>query len=476
MAQKLKSHYPVVIVGAGIVGAGIFRDLCLHHIDCLIIDKKDFSSQTSQSSSKMLHGGIRYLENMDFALIFEALHEKNLWLKIAPELAEEKEFILPIYENSKRPLWQMAIGLFIYDLLSNFKNKPFKILNPVKTLEREPKLNPQGLKGCGIYADAIIDDAKMTLHALFDGKKSHPNSDLKNYTSLKFADLTNKKIHAILRDEVTKQEIEITCDHMIFALGPFTDEVMKNFTNIHWNDVLLPSKGSHIWIKKDKLNISGPLVMTSHNNEDRVIFVIPHHDKVLVGTTELKTKESFFDVKISKEEVQYLLRHLNDYFPNQNITESDIITSYSGIRPLVKEDGDNLGKTSREHKIYRPTHHSYVIAGGKYTTFRVMGQEITRSICQSYHRPFNHELSKLPMNLKTRESKLKVSSHDQFDLEYFLEYESPKTFTDLVKRRLGIESKYLWVGKTSFDEFFIGQLPLINRYFPCSVEDIQSFA
>lgn len=470
------NHYPVIIVGGGIVGAGIYRDLSLHGIPTLLIDKKDFTSQTSERSSKMLHGGIRYLENLDFQLIFEALHEKNLWLKIAPELAQEREFILPVYENSKRPVWQLAIGLFLYDLLSGFKNKPFKILSPKQTLDLEPKLNPQGLKGAGVYADAIVEDALMTLHCIFDAKKHCEKSIALNYTSLQNFEKKDDLFHLELKNELTNESLTVTADHVVFALGPFTDQVLKNFHQLHWQDVLLPSKGSHLWIKKEKLPLDRPLVITSHDKEDRVIFVIPHADKVLVGTTELKTKENFFDVKISKDEIHYLLRHLNDYFPKAQITEDDILSSFSGIRPLVKEDGDNLGKTSREHKIYRPYAKAFVIAGGKYTTFRTMGQEITRTICLNYRIPYNHELSLEKFQSKIHFKPLLGEQLSDTDLINILRDESPKTFEDLIKRRLALPTKKLWRHKEeSFDIFFSKRLNLINQYFHCTKEEIEQY-
>src|SRR5690554_4942044 len=134
------SIYDVVIIGGGIVGAGILRDAALHGLKTLLIDKKDFTSQTSQSSSKMLHGGIRYLETFDFALVWEALHEKNLWIKLAPHLCQEKAFLMPIYKDSLRPLWMLKVGLWLYDFLSSFQNTPHRMLNIEETLKLLPPL------------------------------------------------------------------------------------------------------------------------------------------------------------------------------------------------------------------------------------------------------------------------------------------------------------------------------------------------
>lgn len=164
----LKDSYKTVIVGGGIVGAGIFRDLAMHGVETLLVEAGDFSSQTSERSSKMLHGGIRYLENMDFPLVFEALHEKNLWLKLTPHLTREVPFYMPVYKDSKRPLWMIRIGLFLYDFLSSFKNSPFSTRTKEECLNDIKNLNPEGLSGAGVYYDGIMDDSKITLEVIYD--------------------------------------------------------------------------------------------------------------------------------------------------------------------------------------------------------------------------------------------------------------------------------------------------------------------
>ena len=156
--KKIEPFYSTVIIGGGIVGGGIFRDLALHGVDTLLIDKGDFCSQTSQRSSKMLHGGIRYLENLDLRLVWEALHEKNLWKEILPTLCVEEAFHLPIYKGvSKYPLSLTRVALFLYDFLSSFKNAPYEIISASESLKRIPSFNAHGLKGCGIYHDVVMD-------------------------------------------------------------------------------------------------------------------------------------------------------------------------------------------------------------------------------------------------------------------------------------------------------------------------------
>ena len=161
-------HYDVVIVGGGINGCGLLRDLALNGVKALLIDKGDYSAQTSQGSSKMLHGGIRYLENFDFGLIQEALEEKNLWLKLTPHLCFEREFYLPLYRYSKYTPWMLEAGLIIYDFLSHFQNRPHQMLNAEETMKLLPSIDSKGLKGSGKYYDGIVDDAKLSLECLYD--------------------------------------------------------------------------------------------------------------------------------------------------------------------------------------------------------------------------------------------------------------------------------------------------------------------
>lgn len=471
--------YQTVVVGGGIVGAGIFRDLALNGVDTLLIDKNDFSSQTSERSSKMLHGGIRYLENMDFALVFEALHEKNLWIKLTPHLAREEAFYLPVYVDAKRPLWMIHLGLFLYDLLSSFKNSPFKIKKSEEVLHDLPGLKAQGLAGAGVYYDAIMDDAKITLEVIYDALKT-PNAKAMNYTEVLKAELDDNMTVLHCRNTLTNETFKVRANQVVYALGPFTDSFLKANSIYQWSDVLLPSKGSHLWISAKYLPLTHPIVMTPKSpvgkNEDRVIFVIPHGDQVLVGTTEVPTNENFFNVRPGPPEIDYLLEALNDYFPGLHLNRTHVLSSFAGIRPLVRDGNDgNRGKTSREHKIWRPLANTYVIAGGKYTTFRVMGQEITREICHKFGLSYNEDKSLSPLRQRSVVLPFRWKVPTQAELTRICEEEMPRTFDDLVRRRMGISSRKLWEERApgiDFNQFFLSHLLLLRKYIQISEEEV----
>ncbi len=436
--RSISKKTDVLIVGGGIVGCGLLRDLSLHDINAVLIDKKDFTSQTSQSSSKMLHGGIRYLENLDFKLVWEALHEKNLWLKLTPHLAKERKFYLPTFSDSKRPLWMLKLGMLLYDFLSSFQNRPHQIVSASETLKDLPGIRTNGLKGAGIYYDAVVDDGKLTLEVLYDALVNEKCKAL-NHVSLDHLDIpkSSEDFKAILKDELTGEIFELEAKHVVFATGPFTDNVLSKIDGLSWKPCLLPSKGSHLWIDKKVLPVSESLVMVG--KDDRVIFVIPWPDKVLVGTTEKMIEGNLFDLTPSKEEVDYLLSSLKDYFPNNEITDKDILGSFAGVRPLVKEDDTNdLGKTAREHKVFTPHERVKVIVGGKYTTFRVMVQEVARDLCLRFNKSYSRDATKQPLrrtSIIPAFSDLKLT--DSLEKRIWAE-ELPRTQEDLLVRRAGV--------------------------------------
>ncbi len=474
-----KSSYKTVIVGGGIVGAGIFRDLVLNGVETLLVDAGDFSAQTSERSSKMLHGGIRYLENMDFPLVFEALHEKNLWLKLTPHLAHEVPFYLPVYKDAKRPLWMIRIGLYMYDFLSSFKNSPFSMKNKAETLNAIKGLNPEGLTGAGVYYDGIMDDAKITLEVIYDALLE-PHAFALNHTMVVDVKKINNKNTLTLKNHITGVEENIIADQVVYALGPFTDTFLKKYNFYNWEDVLLPSKGSHIWVSSLDLPIAHPIVMTPQDEfGDRVIFVVPHGEKVLVGTTEVPNKDELFHVTPTEEEIQYLIKNLNSYFPALNLTKDKIIGSFAGIRPLVREGANtgDRGKTSREHKVYQPSSDTYVIAGGKYTTFRVMGREITQKICHHFHKSYNRDLTESFLRRKSVIEPFNWRLPTESDLELICIKEMPKTFDDLVMRRLSVSTRRIWIEKTqvNFDDYFSSHQSLLAKYIKITPEIIKAF-
>ena len=471
--QNIAPNYDVAIVGGGIVGAGIFRDLALHGIKALLIDARDFGSQTSNHSSKMFHGGIRYMEGGHFGLVWEALHEKNFWLKNAPHLCHERSFIMPVFKESKYPLWMIKIGLLTYDALSTFKNSPSYTANKNETLKKIPELKKVGLSGAGVYSDAIVDDGKLTLECIYDGLLNQECEAL-NYTELKELNQNHSQYQLTIEDTIEGITRNVNAKHIIFATGPFTDDLLEKFSILKWKRCMLPSKGIHLWLKRESMKIENPMVLQTKDN--RVVFVIPHHSSILVGTTEKIVTQDFFDIRPEQDEIEYLLNIINSYFPENALTEKDILSSYAGIRPLVKEGtSKNSTKTSRNHKIFTPSKNIHVIVGGKLTTFRTMGQTISRQIVEEKGLNYRGDLSKSPL----RKHSLFPAFADQAPSKDLIlkiaQTERVRTFKDLVYRRLGIPHKLHWTGKEDFDSFFLSLKDGLSKFIKISDDDIRNY-
>lgn len=430
-------HFDVVIVGGGINGCGLFRDLALNKVSTLLIEKGDYSSQTSQGSSKMLHGGVRYLENLDFGLVQEALEEKNLWLKLTPHVCFEREFYLPLYSYSKYSPWMLKVGLLTYDFLSHFQNRPHAMLKPQETLKQIPSLEAKGLRGAGKYYDGVVDDAKLALECLYDGLLEDNTQALSYHeviSTIKQADgylITFQSRFSGAKETVHAQFV-------VFTVGPFTDKLLPQL-NIPWKPQLIPSKGIHLWLKAGTIQAKGSVVLTTRDN--RVVFVIPQRDSILVGTTETPVDQEMFDIQATQKEINYLLGVLKQYFPLANLSQDSIISTYAGIRPLVREEGssDALGKVSRFHKIFRPDAHTYVMLGGKYTTFRRMNQELAAEIVPRLGKRYLPNLTLNPLRQKSLIPTFGEKPKLTMDLvKKIIKNELVTTFDDLIKRRLSM--------------------------------------
>lgn len=430
-------HYDVVIVGGGINGTGLLRDLALNGVKALLVDKGDYSSQTSQASSKMLHGGIRYLENFDFGLVAEALEEKNLWLKLTPHLCFEREFYLPLYKYSKYTPWMLKSGLLLYDFLSHFQNRSHGMLDADEAMEKLPSLDPKDLRGAGKYYDGVVDDAKLTLECLYDAL-IEPNVEALSYHEVTHTESIQDGYEVTIKSTRTGTVEKIKTQFVVFTTGPFTDTLLPKL-GIPWTPQLVPSKGIHLWLKKGAIDVKGSVVLTTKDN--RVVFVIPQRGAILVGTTETQVKEDVFNIKATQEDIQYLMGVLKQYFPNADLKDDSIISTFAGVRPLAKEEGhsDPLGKVSRHHKIYRPTSHSYVMIGGKYTTFRRMTQELAQEIVPRLGLRYKPNLTLNPLRqhsvMPTFGERPKLTMEM---VKQIIKTEKVTTFEDLIKRRLSI--------------------------------------
>lgn len=382
IAQMKVENFDLVVIGGGINGAGVARDASARGMKVALIEARDFASGTSSKSSKLIHGGIRYLENMEFKLVFEALNERTRLFEMAPHLVHPLRFMIPLYEESRVGMFKMGLGMWLYDALSLFQTPEMhERLNAKESLAKMPDMRSTNLLGSYIYSDAYMDDDRLVHETL---RSANENGALcANYVKAIGAKFKNEKISSILCvDQLTQEKFEIKARHVISSVGPWTDEVGQ--TLLHdWKKILRPTKGVHLTLPKHRLPLASAVVMAAEKS-DRIVFGIPRHEMIIIGTTDTDYQGSPEDVSVTPEDVKYLLSVTEQYFPGANITVRDIIASYAGVRPLVKDDSSSEGKTSREHVIISDQRGITFVAGGKYTTYRLMCEQTVDRALQSF--------------------------------------------------------------------------------------------
>lgn len=369
-----QEHFDLVIVGGGINGAGIARDASSRGLKVAVIEAKDFSFGTSSRSSKLIHGGIRYLENLEFGLVFEALSERKILFDIAPHMVHPLKFVLPIYKSSKVGMFKMGLGMWLYDMLALFDApEPHERLDESDAIERLPLLSPTDLQGAYAYYDAYMDDDRLTLETLRSAVQM--GATAANY--IKVIGRTedhNRTTGLICEDQLSGKRITVRGTHFIGSIGPWTDIFGQDLLKT-WTKTLRPTKGVHITFDRNRLPLKEAIVMID-DAKGRIVFGIPRHEMIIVGTTDTDFRGDPGDVKTTQEDVDYLLKVAAEYFPGANLKEEDILASYSGVRPLVLDGSASEGKTSREHRIWSDPRNVTFVAGGKYTTYRHMSEQV----------------------------------------------------------------------------------------------------
>ncbi|MFN3453954.1 MAG: glycerol-3-phosphate dehydrogenase/oxidase [Pseudobdellovibrio sp.] len=383
--NKLKNqHYDILIIGGGITGAGVARDAALRGLSVALVEANDYAYGTSSRSSKLIHGGIRYLENLEFHLVFEALNERTKLFNIAPHLVHPLRFMIPIFNNSRVTLGKMNLGMWVYDALSLFQAPEIhEKLNNNETIERMPIVKHQGLKGSIVYSDAYMDDDRLAHETLRSAHEA--GAVCVNYVKAdksNFNEATGKVKSIQVYDKIGQEHFSISAQHVVSTVGPWTDLVGPTFVN-DWKKILRPTKGIHLTLAKERLPLTSAVVMAAQES-DRIVFAIPRHEMIIIGTTDTDYKDDPSLASVTPEDVQYLINITNEYFPGANITTQDIISSYVGVRPLVQDDSSSEGKTSREHTILSDKRGFTFVAGGKYTTYRLMSEQIVDKVLKSF--------------------------------------------------------------------------------------------
>lgn len=379
-AQRLSElgdrRFDLLVVGGGITGAGIARDAARRGLAVALVDREDFAAGTSSRSSRLIHGGVRYLEHGYLHLVFEASRERRRLLALAPHLVRPMQFTWPVYKGARVPRWQLAAALTLYDALALFRNVGrHHRLGRDGVLAAEPALAPEGLRGGAAYWDAATDDARLTLANAIDA--AHVSATVVNHAeviALTRASANGPADGALVRDLIGGAEIRVQARVVLNATGPWTDEV-RRMEGIATGPTVRGTKGVHIAVPASRVGNKSAVTLLSPD-DGRVMFALPAGAHTIIGTTDTATQEHPREVRAARADVRYLLAACNRFFPAARLTEDDVVSAWAGIRPLVAStNAGNPSSASREHAITTTAAGVVTITGGKLTTYRAMAEQ-----------------------------------------------------------------------------------------------------
>jgi glycerol-3-phosphate dehydrogenase len=369
----------LLVVGGGITGAGIARDAAMRGIRTALVDKGDFGSGTSSHSSRLVHGGLRYLETGHWRLVVEASRERRVLLSIAPHLVWPRSFLFPVHAGARVPRWKLAAGLWLYDLLAAFRNvRAHRLLSKRALLRAEPALRGHDLRGGARYFDAQCDDARLTLATIRD---AHARGALvANYAAVeRFAVADGVVRGARVVDALEGRRLTVRALTVVNATGPWSDETRGADGPA---PLLRRTKGAHVAVPRSRLGNREAITLVSPI-DGRVMFLVPWGDLTYIGTTDTDSEEEPDAVQATAADVVYLLRSANAYYPEARLEPGDVVSTWAGLRPLLRSDeARSPGSTSREHRIVQSPSGLISIVGGKLTTYRAMAAQVVDRVAR----------------------------------------------------------------------------------------------
>ncbi len=383
IAQALATPtYDLLVIGGGINGAGIARDAAMRGLTVAVVEQGDFASGTSSKSSKLIHGGLRYLENYEFALVLEASRERDrLRRHLAPHLVRPMPFVFPVFRGDPVGRVRLTAGLWVYDGLSAFRNiARHRSWGRRATLRREPRLRAEGLYGALHYYDCWTDDARLTLETMLAAVAA--GAVVCNYLGV--VDLLrdgDRLSGARVEDRLHGGTLAIRARQIVNATGPWLDR-LRQLDEPEAPPMLRLTKGVHIVVPRSRVGNAHAIVLRAPR-DGRVMFAIPWEDQVLVGTTDTDYEGDPAAVAADADDVRYLLEAVNHYFPEAVLGEDDVVGAYAGLRPLVRPaDGASPSDTSREEAIFESGSGLLSLGGGKLTTYRRVSERVVDRVVE----------------------------------------------------------------------------------------------
>jgi glycerol-3-phosphate dehydrogenase len=376
-----EESFDLLIIGGGVIGAGAAREAALRGLRVAVVEGDDIASGTSSRSSKLIHGGLRYLEQGDLSLVFESVSERRIMMQVAPHLVRPLGFLFPIYANDPVRLTTLRLGLIVYEGLALFRSpKMHRTLSVQEVNQEFPALRTEGLHGGPLYWDCATDDARLTLETMLDARAHGARV------------LTHAKVGGLLRDEkgringatihdrLSDRSLELRAGVVLNATGPWSDQIRSH--DGQKSHQLRLTKGVHIVVPADRIKLHHTIV-AFHPVDHRVLFIIPWGDQVYIGTTDTDYEGDPAEVCATRADIDYLLAAVDAYFPTTKIDPSEITATWAGLRPLIRAEGVPPSQVSREHVITSDADGLVSIAGGKLTTHRRMGAEVIEEMIRT---------------------------------------------------------------------------------------------
>lgn len=399
ISNATENEFDVIVIGGGITGAGIALDASQRGLNVLLVEKKDFAFGTSSRSTKLIHGGLRYLKQLDVALVREVGKERAIVHKLAPHLVNPEKMLLPLIEGGTFGKLATSIGLYVYDLLAGVTGSDKRVmLNKGRTMTQEPILRTDILKGAGYYAEYRTDDARLTTELMKTAQRN--GATIFNYMAVdEFIYENDKVVGVSCTDTLTNTPCQFKAKYTVSAAGPWVDQLRKKDNSLKGKH-LFHSKGVHLVVPHEKL----PLTQSIYFDvpDGRMIFAIPRDQITYIGTTDTEYKGDLNAIKITHKDVDYLLKASNNMFPNHQLEANDVVSSWAGVRPLIHEIGKSASEISRKDEVFISERGLISIAGGKLTGYRKMAEKVVDLLSDRFKSDYNKILS----NCKTESTTL----------------------------------------------------------------------
>lgn len=367
-----KNEFDLCIIGGGATGLYTALDAASRGLKTVLFEQHDLAKGTSSRSTKLVHGGVRYLQQGNIKLVLEALKERGLLLKNAPHLVHNQKFIVPNYKWWEKPFY--GIGLKLYDKMAGKLGLgPSTFLSKEQTLALAPTLDPDELKGGVLYHDGQFDDARLAI-SIARTAVAHGAIVLNYFPVAGLLKMQDKVCGVWVKDTLTGNEYEVKSKAVINATGVYADSIMRMDDPGH-QDIIAPSQGIHLVVDKEFLP-GDTAIMIPRTDDGRVLFAVPWHNKIILGTTDTAVTEIKSEPLPLEEEIDFILKHIGRYL-SKDPQLKDVRSMFAGLRPLVKAKGKSTAAISRDHHISAADSGLITITGGKWTTSRKMAEDVT---------------------------------------------------------------------------------------------------